>query len=41
MENTSTMDGRDETNLPEEICNDQYHHFIPRFILRKFAQPCL
>ncbi|KFZ19312.1 hypothetical protein V502_03725 [Pseudogymnoascus sp. VKM F-4520 (FW-2644)] len=35
------MDGSDGTNLTEEICTDQYHHFIPRFILRKFAQPCL
>ncbi|KFX86088.1 hypothetical protein V490_09232 [Pseudogymnoascus sp. VKM F-3557] len=35
------MDAGDEANPTEETCIDQYHHFIPRFILRKFAQPCL
>ncbi|KFY33523.1 hypothetical protein V495_08295 [Pseudogymnoascus sp. VKM F-4514 (FW-929)] len=40
-ENTTTMDAGDKANPTEEMSTDQYHHFIPRFILRKFAQPCL
>jgi hypothetical protein len=45
MSSQSNPDGGRENGKKKDALNametaGEYHHFIPRFILKKFAQPC-